>query len=717
MISLKKNEKKDHIIVWAVIFTGISSVIAQLITIREFLAQFQGNEFVISLILFVWLVMGGFGSLLARTTSTKSKGKYHNLGPVCLVLAILPMIQIIAVRQLRDLFFIHGTSAGFYGILGYVLLIITPYTLLLGFALPYSLFVARTIWPDYPGSRIYIMDNLGDAGGGALFSFILVYLVTPFTAILLSNLPLIGITIYFIIKTYYSDKISFSGRIIMILLFILICTLFFMAVHFERATLSPSKGKLVHYKESRYGRIEVHQDHDQFTLFQAGLPVFSTQNQFIAEEIIHYPLSQLDKPKNILLISAEGGVMNELEKYKPESIDYIELDPELSEAQFKFNLIKKIPLLNVINIDGRLFLSQTKKQYDIIILNLPEPDTFQVNRFYTDSFFKLAKDRLRPGGLLSFCMNGFDSYISEINRQKLSSIYNTVSLHFKHVLILPGQRNFFLCKDESIKTDIPFLLSKKNIQTQYISGFYKGNITQDRIDYVNNLINASAPENTDFSPYLIRVMFSEWFAKFAASPIWFIVILMCFLIIYIMRISCEEFVLFSTGFTVMGSEILVIFAFQAFFGYIYFQIGIIITLFLLGLFPGAVMGEKWRSKGRSVLAVADISIIILMSIFIIALIIIKDDLPDIFFLIFGFLISVACGFQFPVALHLRDSSKSNATSVFASDLIGAAVGTLFVSVLFIPFFGIVWTALLLIGLKCISLGILRIPTFAGITNL
>ena len=60
----------DHrAIIRVVVATGISSVVTQLLTIREFLTQFQGNEIVIALILFNWLILGGLGTLLARITT------------------------------------------------------------------------------------------------------------------------------------------------------------------------------------------------------------------------------------------------------------------------------------------------------------------------------------------------------------------------------------------------------------------------------------------------------------------------------------------------------------------------------------------------------------------------------------------------------------------------------------------------------------------------
>jgi len=60
---MKKNERATLLVVIA---AGISSIVVQLITIREFLAQFHGNEFVISLILFNWLILSGIGTLVAH---------------------------------------------------------------------------------------------------------------------------------------------------------------------------------------------------------------------------------------------------------------------------------------------------------------------------------------------------------------------------------------------------------------------------------------------------------------------------------------------------------------------------------------------------------------------------------------------------------------------------------------------------------------------------
>ena len=680
-----------------VIATGISSVVTQLLIIREFLAQFQGNEFIIALILFNWLILGGIGTLLARwVTKRLWRATVNRLGWLSLVLAGLPAAQILIIRQFRDVFFIHGTSVGFYPTIAFTFFTIAPYCLVLGFVLPYSLFVIRTENPDYPGTRIYIIDNLGDVSGGALFSFALVFLVTPLQAVFLANLPLV-------LSTYFLFRVSSRHHPAVYLGTGVTVAILVAGIFLEPTSLDPSEGKLVFYSESRYGRIQIQQDQDQFTLFVSGNPLYGNQNLSMAEETIHYTLAQLDQINNILLISAQGGMMIELEKYKPASVDYVELDPQVANVQFRFGLIKKIPGLNVIHQDGRAYLAGSDKIYDAIIVNLSEPDTFQLNRFFTDRFFALARRHLAKHGVLSFAMKGYDNYLAEPQRRKLSSLYNTVTDYFDNVLLLPGQKIFFLCGSQPLKTDIPALLAKKGIHTRYIRGYYYGNLTHERIERLNALIDQTAPKNRDYSPQLMRLMFMQWFAKFSTSPTGFIVVLAILCLIYLIRISAEEFVLFSTGFTVMGSEILVIFAFQIFFGYIYLQIGIIVTVFLAGLLPGAWFGDRLRYRSKQTLAVADGLLIVLMGLLIIVLKQGGDYLPVAFFLVFGFVISLICGFQFPVALYLRGGDAPAVTRAFSADLIGAACGTLVTNVLLIPYCGIIWAAAGLIGLKLCSL--------------
>lgn len=305
-------------------------------------------------------------------------------------------------------------------------------------------------------------------------------------------------------------------------------------------------------------------------------------------------------------------------------------------------------------------------------------------------------------------MQGFDNYLAEPQRLKLSSLYNTVRQYFENVLLLPGQKIYFICRNQPIHQDIPARLVSTGISTEYIKGYYYGNLTADRIKRLNELVDPTVAKNFDKTPHLMRLMFFQWFAKYATSPHVFVIVILVLCLIYLIRITRVEFVLFSTGCLTMGSEVLVIFAFQIFFGYIYFQIGIIITVFLAGLLPGAIFGHKLAGRGLRLLVLSDGLLMLLLGLFLVALITIGEHLPVLFFLLFGFMVSLICGFQFPVALGVRGDDNSAATRFFSADLIGAASGTLFTSVFLIPYFGILWATAGLIGLKLLSLILLGI---------
>jgi len=81
-----------------------------------------------------------------------------------------------------------------------------------------------------------------------------------------------------------------------------------------------------------------------------------------------------------------------------------------------------------------------------------------------------------------------------------------------------------------------------------------------------------------------------------------------------------------------------------------------------------------------------------------------------FFLIYGFIVSVACGCQFPAALFMGGDDNPTAARMFSADLIGAACGTIAASVILIPYAGIEWTAAALVCLKITSLVIVRIKS-------
>ena len=177
----------------SIIGIGISSVTTQILTIREFLSQFHGNEITISLVIFCWLILTGMGTLAAKCFRKASLGIYLVLA---LTIGFLPLLQITGIRIFRELLFAHGVSPGFYPILIYVTLTIVPYCLLTGFILPYTQKLFQTFHIPFDSGELYVTDSLGDILGGVLFSFLLVYWLKPFAVIAVAASFLILVTLF-----------------------------------------------------------------------------------------------------------------------------------------------------------------------------------------------------------------------------------------------------------------------------------------------------------------------------------------------------------------------------------------------------------------------------------------------------------------------------------------------------------------------------------------
>ena len=181
------------------------------------------------------------------------------------------------------------------------------------------------------------------------------------------------------------------------------------------------------------------------------------------------------------------------------------------------------------------------------------------------------------------------------------------------------------------------------------------------------------------------------------------------------------------GLTGISLEILIIFAFQVFFGYVYYQIGILLALFMVGLAMGSFTFSYYprtRPLHMSTLVIFQFT----LACFCLGLAFMFVHFPD--WLSFGryeFLyretfsvVTLVAGFlggaHFPLAnrILLEEQPQVGPTAglVYAVDLLGSFLGCLLVGLVFIPSMGIYQTLfiLALINLTAILPFIISWPT-------
>jgi spermidine synthase len=106
--------------------------------------------------------------------------------------------------------------------------------------------------------------------------------------------------------------------------------------------------------------------------------------------------------ERMLVIGNAGGTVARAygELYPDVRIDGVEIDPEVSEAGRRYLGLTDNPNLRVIEADGRPYLQLTDERYDAIVVDAYHQPYIP---FYlaTEEFFRLARDRLTPGGVLA----------------------------------------------------------------------------------------------------------------------------------------------------------------------------------------------------------------------------------------------------------------------------------------------------------------------------
>ncbi|MBN2122872.1 MAG: hypothetical protein JW821_01145 [Deltaproteobacteria bacterium] len=646
------------------------------------------------MVLFCWLLLGGLGSLAARPVKRSSLTLY---ALVSVLLAIWPLFQLIMIRYFREILFSHGVAPGFYAIFFYILITTAPYCFMVGFVLPYALKVLQDLRRPFTSGGLYITDNIGDITGGVLFSFLLVYWLKPFKTLAVTSTLLLIIGLLLLLRI--ERRMAFMCCLGLSGLFYLVA----VNAHLETATLSKQYGDIARYVESPYGRIVVTREGPQHTLWESGVPIYSTADVVGSEEKVHYPLSQLEEVESVLLVSGGlGETLGEVRKYGPRGVDYVELDPNLTGLAQEVGIMEPLPFVSIINTDGRRHIRTTAKRYDAVIMDLPEPDTFQVNRMYTREFFSLVKRVLKKGGVFCFGLDYSPNYLSEEGKRKLSSLFNSLRTDFANVLVLPGEKAYFISRDGPLWTDIPARLEARSIPTAYVRGFYYGNVTEERIRWLRESLDPEEFINTDFEPRIMNIVFQEWFLKHGSSPRVLLGVLSALTLLYLVFMKREEYVLFSTGLATMGVEMLVVFTFQVMYGYIYLKIGAIITAFLLGLLPGAVLGNLFEHRSGTSLVFSELALTSMLLLFFAWFSFSRSELHQIWFLSYCFSFSFFCGFQFPAAAKVIGEERGPAAGCLAADLMGASLGTLVTGTLLIPLWGIQATILFLILVKISS---------------
>jgi len=650
---------KKNIYKISAISLGFTSVITQIIVIREFLSVYSSNELVIGILFSNWMLLTGLGAFAGKYFSTdKEKAVPLNM----ILIGVLPLATVYSLSFFRNLIFTPGRMLSPFEIYYSSFLLLIPFCLFSGFLFTRLSVRFSKLLKDNKISNVYSLEAIGSILGGALYNFILLFVFSTFESlkVLFTVNIILAILFLFYIKKKRAAFITTAGGLL-IAFFIIPANIDIKALSF----LYPAQ-EIIDYQETPFGKITITKVAGQLNFYENGTTLFTI-------------------------------------KYNISSVDYVELNPWLIKEGEKFtgNIIKN-PKVRIINEDARLFLKKTVKKYDIVIINLPAPSNLEVNRYYTLEFFTEVKRSLNAKGILSVSLPATANYAGTESVMLQSVLYSTLKKVFKNVLIIPGGRNYFLSSDGHLSYKITELTEKRNINTEYVNKYYiDDNQIKERGTRLTNETDPGAEINRDLKPVASFLQWKYWLAHFNISGNLWILILIIPVLIVVARMNIINTALFTTGFTSVATEMIIIISFQIIYGYIYQMTGIIITLFMAGLAYGSfrfykIVKVEFKSYYRIQFLTGIFTFIIPLAIYLLNTVSTKSIFVHLTFIILILISGVLTGTQFSLATKLSKGGITKKSAIsYSSEITGSAFGALLISTVLIPVIGIFSTCVLI----------------------
>jgi spermidine synthase len=730
----------------ALVLVGFSAVAGQIVLMRELIVVFNGNEISLGIMLATWLFWTAAGSSLSSTLRLGARSPRQATAALeCLFAASLPP-AIWTLRASKSIFqTVPGELVGMLPMLLATLVCLSAFCLIAG-----ALFVVAArmyereceVTARAAAGSAYLLEAAGSALGGIIASIALLRFLESFQIAMvvgLFNLCMAAILLFRLARTRVAALAVAAALGAVPLLLVLAPRLDSSA----RARLWRGFN-LIASRDTIYGNLAVTETGTIRSMYSDGVILANAPDPAAAEEAVDYALLEHPAPQRILLIGGgiNGAIAEALKHPAVVQLDYVELDPAIVEMARQFfptqAAVLSDPRVHVHLADGRRYLKTAGGKFDAILVDVPDPQTAQLNRFYTAEFFRTAREHLAPGGLLAIQLRSSEETLSPNLEAFLRCIRHTLQQVFPHVVAIPGETiHFFGAMQPGVLTPDPRVLlerlQERHLNTQYVSQYFiPYRMADDRMKQVEDELQPlpSTPVNRDFAPvaYYFNVVLwsaqfgsgnSGWLRKAASVPFRdvfgavSIVLLIAVVIVAFVpgrnrrARSAAACCTAATGFTLMALQIFLLLGFESVYGYVYHELAILIGLFMAGMALGSWLGMRRISFGRIPRCGSMTAAQLLLAASVPALLFSVSLLAEasgaattwvaaqLVFPALAAISGMLGGYQFVIAaqIFLPDAGKRTGLgALYAIDLLGGCAGALVLSSYLIPVFGFWKTA-------------------------
>ncbi|MFT7162115.1 MAG: spermidine synthase [Bacteroidia bacterium] len=170
------------------------------------------------------------------------------------------------------------------------------------------------------------------------------------------------------------------------------------------------RDRVIFSTETPFQKIDITSWKGHHWIYSNNVIQFSTLDEpMYYEPMVHPVMNLVSHATNILIVGGENGiVIRELKKYsKIGNIDLIPIDTgllSLAKIHPVFKQVNEKALdfdkISLWTVDAFRHLENQENQFDVVIIDTPDPVDLETNRYYTKEFYELCFRALTPKGVM-----------------------------------------------------------------------------------------------------------------------------------------------------------------------------------------------------------------------------------------------------------------------------------------------------------------------------
>jgi len=258
-------------------------------------------------------------------------------------------------------------------------------------------------------SNVFSLDYIGALFAALLFPLVLVpQLGLMQTSFLFGLLNLfVGFMAWYIFRDILSRKILLSMVVILsILIFGLIKSNTLIRIIENKLY----QHKIIYAEQTPYQKLILTSQKGRIQFYINGAVQFDSIDEHrYHESLVHPVMNTAQAHEKVLIIGGgDGMALREVLKYKSVGkVTLVDLDPAITKLFKEHKTLSKLnnhayesDKVTVVNQDAWKFIENSGELYDVIIIDLPDPNNISLGRLYSQTFYQLLSSHLSKAGAM-----------------------------------------------------------------------------------------------------------------------------------------------------------------------------------------------------------------------------------------------------------------------------------------------------------------------------